>query len=185
VSPEARRLEPTTERSAAVFPGQAERDNGNVTALGIALLCLAALFFIAEAHSYSGGVLGLLGLLSIAGGAAILYDQHGTAFAVTAVALTLMISVPLAVYFARKVIRAQREKPARTGWEEMIGEEAVVREPLDPVGHVFVNGALWRAQVAGNGPVAVGNRVRIESVEGLTLTVTPLGRESGEGERGE
>ncbi len=155
-----------------------------MTALGIALLCLAALFFIAEAHSYSGGVLGLLGILSIAGGAAILYDEHGTAFAVTAVALTLVISVPLAVYFARKVIRAQREEPVRTGWEEMVGREAVVREPLDPIGQVFVEGALWRARTTGD-KVPVGTRVRVESVDGLTLMVsavaeTPAATEGGE-----
>jgi membrane protein implicated in regulation of membrane protease activity len=54
-----------------------------------------------------------------------------------------------------------------------------VRQPLDPVGQVFVEGALWRAELtAANGdgrPLERGSRVRVESVEGLTLHVSPVG----------
>jgi membrane protein implicated in regulation of membrane protease activity len=42
---------------------------------------------------------------------------------------------------------------------------------------VFIHGALWRAEVAdepGSGPVPAGARVRVESVDGLTLMVRPL-----------
>jgi len=64
-----------------------------------------------------------------------------------------------------------------------------VREPLDPIGQIFVEGALWRAELtppgagteqaatgsAGDGrPLERGSRVRVESVEGLTLRVRPL-----------
>jgi membrane protein implicated in regulation of membrane protease activity len=71
----------------------------------------------------------------------------------------------------------------------MIGAVGEVREPLDPVGQIFVEGALWRAVLAppdggsaqpaaGSGrdgrPLERGSRVRVESVEGLTLRVRPL-----------
>ena len=58
-----------------------------------------------------------------------------------------------------------------TGSEELIGEQAVVRSPLDPVGHVFVRGALWRAVADDSAALQVGDRVVVEKVEGLTLTV--------------
>jgi membrane-bound serine protease (ClpP class) len=90
------------------------------------------------------------------------------------VGLLLGGSLALAV---ERAVRARR-LPKRTGWEEMLGAIGEVREPLDPVGQVFVEGALWRAQLTGsNGdrrPLERGSRVRVESVEGLTLYVSPV-----------
>ena len=62
----------------------------------------------------------------------------------------------------------------------MVGSIGEVREPLDPVGQIFVQGALWRAdaRAAPNGDgraLERGVRVRVESVEGLTLHVPPVG----------
>ena len=62
----------------------------------------------------------------------------------------------------------------QTGWEELIGRDAEVREALDPLGQVWIEGALWKARAAdGNAPIAIGNSVRVESVDGLTLIVSP------------
>jgi membrane-bound serine protease (ClpP class) len=58
-----------------------------------------------------------------------------------------------------------------TGSEELIGAKGVVRAPLDPVGHVFVRGALWRAIGPDATPLGVGAEVVVEKVEGLTLMV--------------
>ena len=52
----------------------------------------------------------------------------------------------------------------------MVGETAVARTPLEPEGQVLVQGELWRA-IAQNGPVAVGEKVEVVGVNGLTLTV--------------
>ena len=42
--------------------------------------------------------------------------------------------------------------------------------------HMLVHtGALWKARAAdGGAPIAIGNRVRVESVDGLTLVVRPV-----------
>jgi membrane-bound serine protease (ClpP class) len=67
-----------------------------------------------------------------------------------------------------------------TGWEELVDRVGEVRQPLDPVGQVFVEGALWRAEAAdGAGRIPLGVRVRVESVDGLTLRVRPLEGEEG------
>jgi membrane-bound serine protease (ClpP class) len=87
----------------------------------------------------------------------------------------------LLAFAVQRAVQA-RTQPKRTGWEEMVGAVGEVRQPLDPVGQIFVQGALWRARLGGpNGAdrtLERGSRVRVESVEGLTLLVRPL--ESGE-----
>ncbi len=40
-------------------------------------------------------------------------------------------------------------------------------------GLVFVNGELWQARTAGGEVLRPGERVRVESLDGLTLTVRP------------
>jgi membrane-bound ClpP family serine protease len=65
----------------------------------------------------------------------------------------------------------------------MRGKIAEVRSSLDPEGQVFVHGAVWHARLrAGGERVATGGRVRVESVDGLTLEVVPVA-ETEEGAR--
>ena len=48
------------------------------------------------------------------------------------------------------------------------------RSTIDPEGQVWIEGALWRARLAGDGsPVRLGDRVKVEAIEGLTLIVRP------------
>jgi membrane-bound serine protease (ClpP class) len=150
-----------------------------VTAAGIALLVVGIGLIIAEAHLPTSGVLGGVGVLGIALGGLILFDTDSDEFGVSppvviAVAVVLGGFLALAVH---KVVAARRN-PVHTGWEELVGEEGDVRVALSPVGQVFVDGALWRAEAEpGVGRVAPGVRVRVESVDGLTVRVRPVGVE--------
>jgi membrane-bound serine protease (ClpP class) len=63
---------------------------------------------------------------------------------------------------------ARRWKPA-TGAEAMIGEEAEVVAACRPLGEVRVRGELWQAHCDEGADV--GETVRIESIDGLTLVV--------------
>ena len=65
---------------------------------------------------------------------------------------------------------ARRWKP-KTGAETMIGEAAEVVTACRPLGEVRVRGELWQARC--NEGAAAGETVRIESIEGLTLVVSP------------
>jgi membrane-bound serine protease (ClpP class) len=64
---------------------------------------------------------------------------------------------------------ARRWKP-KTGAEAMIGEEATVVTACRPLGEVRVQGELWQARCDEGADV--GETVRIERLEGLTLVVT-------------
>ena len=63
---------------------------------------------------------------------------------------------------------ARRWKP-KTGAEAMIGEEAEVVAACRPIGDVRVRGELWRARCDEGADV--GETVRIEKIDGLTLAV--------------
>jgi membrane-bound serine protease (ClpP class) len=143
-----------------------------MTELAIALLVVAVLLFIAEAHAPTT-VLGLLGVGALVG-AGFAWRDAGHDLPVAAIIISGAILAGFIVFASRKAIAAHRDEPVRTGSEELIGSVAEVREPLDPEGQVFVAGALWRARVGGSGPIGLGNRVRIKSLDGLTLEVEPV-----------
>jgi membrane-bound serine protease (ClpP class) len=144
-----------------------------MTGLAVALLVLALVLFIAEAHAPTT-VLGLLGVGALVG-AAFAYRDDGHDIAVAWIVVGGVILAGFVVFASRKALQAHRDEPVRTGWEEVVGSVGDVREPLNPSGQVFVGGALWRARPADEGiEIGVGNRVRVESVDGLTLVVRPV-----------
>jgi len=153
-----------------------------VTAAGIALLVVGIAMVIAEAHLPTGGILGVVGVAAMAVSGLLLFDT-GTSELEVSAPLVIAVAVVLGGFMAiavNKVVQARRN-PTMTGWEEMIGAEGDIRQPLGPVGQVFVKGALWRARLAEDAPAIDadrvrerGARVRVESVDGLTLTVRPV-----------
>jgi membrane-bound serine protease (ClpP class) len=59
------------------------------------------------------------------------------------------------------------------GAEGMVGKVGVVRSMLNPEGHIFVAGALWRARAPDQaGKVKTGAKVRVLGInDRLTLDV--------------
>lgn len=143
---------------------------------------------IAELLLPTGGVLAALGAAGlIAGGIVALDSGSGSADYIGPALITLGILSAISFYFvARKVIEAHRDRPVRTGSEELVGAGAEARSTIDPEGQVWLEGALWSARLAnGSPPVRLGDRVVVEAVEGLTLVVrphSPPGVQSREGD---
>jgi membrane-bound serine protease (ClpP class) len=146
-----------------------------VTAAGIILLVAGIGLIIAEAHLATFGILGVIGVIALAVSGLMLYDTDAEGFEISA-PLVIGVAVVLGGLLAiavKKVVEARRN-PVWTGEEELPGEEGDVRVAIDPVGQVFIHGALWRAESADGadaGPIPPGTRVRVESVDGLTLKV--------------
>jgi membrane-bound serine protease (ClpP class) len=145
-----------------------------VAAAGLALLVLAFVLIVAEAHLPTGGLLGVLGIAALVAGGLLLFDDGDGGEAVSP-----WVAVPVAVVLGGGLIAVgQRVMTARrrevtTGQEELIGSTGRVRVALDPVGQVFVQGALWRARADGDERIEVGGAVRVEAIDGLTLIVAP------------
>ncbi len=154
------------------------------TVVVVALIAIALL--AGELLLSTGGVLAALGALGlIAAGILALESDSGAADYVGPALIALGVLSLVAFYFiTRKVVEAH-EEPARTGAEELTGALAEVRSTLDPTGQVWIEGALWRARTAdGAGPIGVGDRVRVDAVEGLTLVVHPEASPTGQAEEG-
>jgi membrane-bound serine protease (ClpP class) len=145
------------------------------TLAGVLLILLAFGLFVAEAFIVSHGALAGGGIVALVFGGLLLFDTNSSAFEIS-VPLVIFTAALLGGFFVFVINKAVQARHARvhTGIEELIGEHADVRSALDPVGHVFVQGALWRAVAADGQPIAPGDRVSVESVEGLTLTVRKL-----------
>ena len=141
-----------------------------MTELAVALLVVALLLFIAEAHAPTT-VLGLLGVGALVGAGFAWREDHDLPIAVIVVGGVILAA--FVVFAGRKAFAAHRDEPVRTGSEELVGAVGEVREPLDPVGQVFLSGALWRARTSRTDRIDLGNRVRVKSVDGLTLEVEP------------
>jgi len=140
----------------------------------IALVAFALL--LAELLLPTGGVLAAIGAggLIAAGIVALSSNSDAADYAGPAL-IALGILSALTFYFvARKVVAAQVDNPTRTGPEQMVGSRAEARSTIDPEGKVWMEGTLWAARLGeGAGPVALGDRVRVEAVDGLTLVVRP------------
>jgi membrane-bound ClpP family serine protease len=68
-----------------------------------------------------------------------------------------------------KMMRSMK-LPVRTGLEEMMGQEALVIDDIDPEGKVRFKDEIWAATAKGE-RVELGERVRIVGSRGLVLVV--------------
>jgi membrane-bound ClpP family serine protease len=138
--------------------------------IGIALL-------LAELLLSAGGVLAALGAGAlIAGGVlALTADSSSSASDWAGPALITLGVLSIASFYlvTRKVLAAHREPAGGGGHEELLGARGEARTALDPDGQVLLGGALWRARLAGGEPLRPGDRVTVEAIDGLTLTVRP------------
>jgi membrane-bound serine protease (ClpP class) len=136
----------------------------------VMLLVAAFVLLILEAKFATHGVLAAAGILSLVIGALTLVDAPIPELRVhLATALSTGLAFGLiTVFLLRLAIKARRGK-ARMGGDAMIGQIAVVTQPLAPSGQVMVNGELWQAESAV--PAALGEHVRVRGLRDLTLLV--------------
>lgn len=153
-----------------------------ISLAGVALMVLAATFFVIEAMTPVNGILATGGVVAMVLGIVILVDTDVPELQigwVPAIAITLPFAA-ISVFLLQLAIRSFRLKVS-TGTEAMIGELGEVRTALDPSGTVFVHGELWRARSTAT--AAPGQRVRVVAVHGMLLDVEPAGG-SGDGTPG-
>jgi len=138
---------------------------------GLGLILLGVMLLVIDAHVVTHGALTVSGLISLAVGMLMLFHNAPAPYHTS---LPLVISFTLAIglfwAFALSKAVAVRRRPAAVGPERFLGDEGIVRDPW----HVFVDGELWSAHRADGGELMPGEHVKIERIEGLELTVSPL-----------
>ncbi len=140
---------------------------------GLLLILFGVILFIAEISIMSYGLLSVSGVISIFLGSTMLIDSDDPALQISRAILypTLGLTVVLSVGIVVLATRTRNLKKLG-GMDGMIGETGLVKDALNPVGRVQVHGELWEAEAEG--PVAEGETVRVDSVAGLKIKVSPV-----------
>jgi membrane-bound serine protease (ClpP class) len=133
---------------------------------GLILIALAIIFFIAEVKVTSYGVLSMGGVISLALGSLMLFEDVKVSLKL--MAPTIVLISAFFIIISSLAFRAHKTKP-KSGMEGMIGLVGLVKETIDPEGLIFVRGENWRA--VSKEKMDPGERVQVENAEGLVLTV--------------
>ena len=139
---------------------------------GLLLMLFGLVLLGLEVKVTSFGLLTVGGALSLIFGSMMLIDSTAPELQ-----LSLGVVVPvvvgftaIAAFLVRLGLTAQR-KPAVTGMAGMLNESGEALTAIEPgtPGSVRTHGEIWRAMASES--IAPHDRVRVTSVEGLTLTV--------------
>jgi membrane-bound serine protease (ClpP class) len=142
--------------------------------VGLLLISGAALV-LAELALPAHGVLATTGIAAVIAGIVLaVFDAiGGLAVAVVLVAPVIAGLGALGLLALRLALSAGRQR-ARCGAEGLVGHVGVVRRPLDPLGHVAIDGELWRARrswASEETAPEAGEPVVVDRVDRLTLSV--------------
>jgi len=137
-----------------------------VNFVGLMLIGLAFVLFILEVTIASYGLLSIGGLVCLALGAVMLFEENP-------VSLSFLIPVLVFVggFFvivAGLAFRAHHRRPSG-GSEGIVGEVGTVIEKIDREGLVFVHGEYWRAR--SEEIIEPGEEVEVVGIQRLVLTV--------------
>jgi len=135
---------------------------------GVALVVLGVALLIVDLHAMTHGALTLGGLVSLGFGLSLLFQNEPPPYTVDT---WLIVGIGLAIAafwsFALGKGVAARRQPVRVGVHLLVGREGEARGP----GLVFVNGELWQAHTGDGSELAPGERVTVEAVQGMQITV--------------
>lgn len=140
---------------------------------GILLIFLALILFIAEINVVSYGMLTVGGLVAMVLGSLLLFDSPEPWLRLSwkVILLTVLVAAGFFVLIVRKALTAQR-RPLTTGREGLVGEEGSAQSPIAADGKVFIHGEYWEAR--SDTPIATGDKVLVEAVEGMRLKVRKI-----------
>jgi membrane-bound serine protease (ClpP class) len=138
---------------------------------GVLLMLLGVALLVTDVFVTTHGALTVAGLISLAVGSILLF-QNASGFH-TSKPLVISIAVALGAVWAFAISKAVqvRHSPVEVGPQLIAGSIGEVRGD----GLVYVNGELWQARTPSGEQLRPGERVRVESLDGLVLTVHPEG----------
>lgn len=144
-----------------------------VNYVGLLLLAVAMVLYVAEVKVQSGGLLAFGGTVALVLGGLLLFNAPGSVIRVdwTVIATMALVSVAFFAFVVRAVAAAHRRQPA-TGSEAMVGERGVAGNRLAPSGRVSIHGEIWQADARGGDPIEEGTPVEVVGMRGLRLLVT-------------
>ncbi|MHB8867909.1 MAG: NfeD family protein [Thermoleophilia bacterium] len=143
-----------------------------VSYVGLLLLAVAVVLYVAEVKIQSGGILAFGGTVALVLGGLLLFNAPGSVIRVDWVVIGIVAAASLAffAFIVSAVAAAHRRKPT-SGSEAMVGERGTARTALAPSGQVSVHGEIWQADAA-SGRIEAGESVEVIGLQGLRLQVS-------------
>lgn len=138
---------------------------------GVALVLLGMALMIAELFMPAFGAMGVGGIIAFIVGGLMLIDTEVPGFGIPPAAIVTMAVASAALIFGVGgfALRARR-RPVVSGREEMAGAVGTVVAVDAESAWAEVRGERWRIRC--DAPLAVGDRIRVTAVDGLTLVAT-------------
>lgn len=148
-----------------------------VRLIGVVLLVGSVVAFLLELHAPGIGVATATGAALLIAGGLFLYDGSVPDVRVSPWVLVGMAAIVTAFFaFAVRAALRLRHRPPAQGPGMIVGTEGVVLGGgLGPEGVVRAAAEEWKAVAAGGGAIPGGARVRVTGIDGLRLTVEPVG----------
>jgi membrane-bound serine protease (ClpP class) len=138
---------------------------------GLLLMLLGVALLVIDVHVTTHGALTVAGLISLAVGSIMLFQNAPGYHTSKPLVVGVAVALGAVWVFALSKALEVRRSPVEVGPQLIAGAVGEVREN----GLVYVNGELWQARATGGQELRQGERVRVESLDGLVLTVRPEG----------
>lgn len=139
---------------------------------GLGLIILGTGFMVAEHFQPSFGVLGTGGILAFVIGGVILIDTDIPGYGIPLpLIITLALCSGLFMFLVARMALLSRRRPVVSGREQLVGSFGEVLEDFSDEGWARVHGEHWRVRSAA--PLKRGQRVRVNGIDGLKLSVEP------------
>jgi membrane-bound serine protease (ClpP class) len=147
---------------------------------GLLLIAIGLIMFALEPAIPSHGLLTIAGVIAFVLGGSTLYTQtgqFGPAIRVAGPLLAVAAATAAAfgILITTTAIRTRRMAAPRSAptVSVPVGAAGQVRNPLAPIGSVYVDGEEWSARTADERPLDRGTPVRVIRTDGLTVVVEP------------
>jgi membrane-bound serine protease (ClpP class) len=133
---------------------------------GFALIVLALVLLVIDAHVVTHGALTVSGLVALAVGLLMLFHDAPAPYKVDTW-FVVLITASIGGFMAFALGKAVQVRRRPSAMPAMVGAEGIARRD----GLVFVRGELWQATTADGDPLEPGARVRVDEIQGLRLKV--------------
>jgi membrane protein implicated in regulation of membrane protease activity len=138
---------------------------------------LGVVFFIVEIFT-PGFIVATFGIGCLLGAIPAYFHAHILWQLATFSAGTLVAFFAVRPLYLKFIFPPQKQVP--TNVQALIGQQALVIEPIEPVknkGRVKIGGEDWKAKTKNNQSIPKGTIVKIVDLEGVTLFVEPFSKE--------
>ncbi len=141
---------------------------------GVALVILGLILYAVDTAIAGFGPVTLAATAAFVVGSLNFYAAPSLTLNGWLIGATTLTAFGFFVFVMTTILRAQAG-PDGVTVDDLVGRAGIVRSVLNPEGHVYIDGALWRARWTGDAKRAkVGTPVRVHAVDGPVVLVEPF-----------